>query len=423
MIRYIYFLVLFILIKQTTAQTTKAELFNQIEKAGGVHFAYPEHEISSQSPVPDGYIPFYMSHLGRHGSRYLISDTDYKSIIDIFERAAQKNELTPLGREVLGRLNLLWREVQWRGGDLSPRGVREQRGIASRLYGSYPELFGADSKVTACATTVVRCVLSMDAFCERIKEFSPETPIDRNAGEKWQRFLNHHTKQAIAYRSAEDTWKPEYNKFEKAHVKPQRMMAALFTNSKSVEKEMKAEKIMWGLFAIAEGMQNVETKISFFDIFTKDELVDLWQCKNLKTYLNDGNSALSKGIMMENAKPLLRSILDSSAQIIANGGRGADFRFAHDGNIIPLAMLLHLKGCYSSVSDANKVFLAWSDFKVAPMAGNIQFVFFRKKDGNPDDILVKILLHENEITVPPVKTVDGVHYRWKDLRQFYESLL
>jgi len=115
--------------------------------------------------------------------------------------------------------------------------------------------------------------------------------------------------------------------------------------------------------------------------------------------------------------------LDSSAQIIANGGRGADFRFAHDGNIIPLAMLLHLKGCYSSVSDANKVFLAWSDFKVAPMAGNIQFVFFRKKDGNPDDILVKILLHENEITVPPVKTVDGVHYRWKDLRQFYESLL
>jgi hypothetical protein len=168
-------------------------------------------------------------------------------------------------------------------------------------------------------------------------------------------------------------------------------------------------------------MQNIDTKVTFYDLFTKQELFDLWQCKNYKTYVNDGNAALNGGIMMQNAKPLLKNMLDSAEQVIKSGGTGADFRFAHDGNIIPLAMLLHLEGCYQSESDPMAFYSAWSDFKVAPMAGNIQMVFFKhKKTGN---IIVKMLLNENEVLVPMVKSNISPYYQWQDLQRFYKTLL
>ena len=84
-------------------------------------------------------------------------------------------------------------------------------------------------------------------------------------------------------------------------------------------------------------------------------------------------------------------------------------------------MLLHLDGCFNSVSDANEYYKAWSDFKVAPMAGNIQMIFYRKNKSN--DILVKFLLHEKEIMVPPVETDIAPYYHWADVKAYYTSLL
>ena len=418
--RAIYCVVFFFVANWVSAQTSREEVFNNIEKTAGVYFAYPEKEIKPQTPPPTGYAPFYISHFGRHGSRYLISDDEYKSMIDIFEDAKKDKTLTILGMDVLNRLKLLWREVEWRGGDLSPLGIREQRGIAERMYKDYPVVFDKGSKISACATTAVRCVLSMDAFCERLKEFDPALTIERNSGVKWQRYLNYHTENAIAYRSAANTWKPRHRQFEKDHVRPYRLMKSLFVNQNFVDKKTTQENIMWALFTIAGGMQNVETNVSFYDIFTKEELFDLWQCKNYKSYVNDGNCTLNGGIMMDNAKPLLENIIDSAEKIISTHGIGADFRFAHDGNIIPLALLLHLDGSYNSVSDPAIFYKAWSDFKVAPMAGNIQIIFFRK-DMN-SDILVKFLQNENEVLVPPVKSDIQPYYRWSDILAFYKKL-
>lgn len=418
--KYICFLSVLLLYNTAWPQASKEEIFDNIEKTAGVYFAYPEKEISSKSRAPRGYKPFYISHLGRHGSRYLINDNEYKDIINILEEAQKQHILTDLGKDVLRRLQLVWTEVEFRGGDLAPQGVREQRGIAQRMYQSYPEIFKKDSKIDACATTIVRCVLSMDAFCERLKELNSSLSISRNSGAKWQRFLNYHTEKAIAYRSAEDTWKPGYNQFKKVHVSPERLIKSLFISTNFSDKKTTPETIMWGLYVIASGMQNIETKVTFYDIFTKQELFDLWQCRNYKIYVNDGNYAGNGGIMMDNAKPLLKSIIDSAEQAINRNSKGADFRFAHDGNIIPLAMLLHLKDNYNSVSNPDDFYKAWCDFKIAPMAGNIQIVFFRKKKSK--DILVKFLQNENEVLIPTVKSNILPYYHWEDVLKFYKSL-
>ena len=403
------------------AQTTQQEMFETPEKTAGVYYAYPSKDIVAYTPAPKGYEAFYISHFGRHGSRYLISDNDYKEVLDLFENANKNAALTDLGKDVLKRLQQLWSEVEFRGGDLSVIGVQEQRGIAERMYNLYPKVFTKEAQVDASATTVVRVALSMDAFCERIKEFNPSLQISRNSGIKWQRYLNYHTPEAIAFRSAKDTWKEEYQKFEAKHLNPDRLVNSLFSDNDYIIKKVNPETVMKKLFAIAGGMQNVETKLNFYDLFEKQELFDLWQCTNYRLYVNDANSAINNGLMFENQKPTLKNILENANKIIASKGKGATLRFAHDGNIIPLAMLLHLEGTYNSISDTDKFYEAWSDFKVAPMAGNIQIVFFRKPKS--DDILVKFLLHEKEILVPTVKTDIAPYYNWRDVESYYKSLL
>lgn len=418
---YLSLLFSIVSISLLVGQTTKEELFATPEKTAGVYYAYPEKDIVPYTQPPKGYEPFYISHFGRHGSRYLISDRDYKDVLDRFEDAYNNNALTDLGKDVYSRLQQVWKEAELRGGDLSKKGVQEHRGIAERMYAAHPQVFSKDGKYSACATTIVRCVLSMDAFCERLKELNPQMQIERNSGIKWQNYLNHHTREAIAFRSAKYTWREAHRKFQQEHVKPERLIRSLFSDEQFVLYKVNPEETMWQLFSIAGGMQNIETELSFYDIFEKQELFDLWQCKNYKLYVNDANGAINNGLMFENCKPLLKNILESAENIISTNGKGADLRFAHDGNIIPLAILLHLDDCYNSVSNPDEYYKAWSDFKVAPMAGNIQIILFRKKSS--DDILVKFLLHEKEIMVPPIHTDMAPYYHWEDVKAYYTSLL
>ena len=53
------------------------------------------------------------------------------------------------------------------------------------------------------------------------------------------------------------------------------------------------------------------------------------------------------------------------------------------------------------------------------MAGNIQIVFFRNKSG---DVLVKFMLNEREVKVP-VTTDCAPFYHWKDVKDYYNSIL
>ena len=66
------------------------------EQMGGIYYAYPEYKAAKYTAVPEDFIPFYMSHYGRHGSRWMTSDARYEWIISQF---ADKRNLTKLGKK------------------------------------------------------------------------------------------------------------------------------------------------------------------------------------------------------------------------------------------------------------------------------------------------------------------------------------
>lgn len=69
------------------------------EQTGSIYYAYPVPS-STYTPAPTGYEPFYISHYGRHGSRWMTADERYTEVICVFDSLYQCSELTPLGVDV-----------------------------------------------------------------------------------------------------------------------------------------------------------------------------------------------------------------------------------------------------------------------------------------------------------------------------------
>ena len=61
----------------------------------------------------------------------------------------------------------------------------------------------------------------------------------------------------------------------------------------------------------------------------------------------------------------------------------------------------------------------WCDFRITPMAGNVQMIFYRNSSG---DVLVKFLLNEQETSIPIV-TDCAPYYHWKGVEAFYRAEL
>ena len=142
------------------------------EQMGGVYYAYPI-ETGTDKPqlqsAPAGYEPFYISHYGRHGSRWLTNDARYQWVNKHFD---DDKNLTKLGKSVKKRLAKVWKNAKGNGGQLTALGARQHRGIARRMYQNFPQLFTKDAHLTAHSSTVNRCKVSMENFVDELKQLS-----------------------------------------------------------------------------------------------------------------------------------------------------------------------------------------------------------------------------------------------------------
>ena len=116
-------------------------------------------------------------------------------------------------------------------------------------------------------------------------------------------------------------------------------------------------------------------------------------------------------------KEVLDSIVSTADQVILAGVPTASLRFSHDSSVLPLTYLMGLKEAVGASTDIPNIYKTISIDKIIPMAANIQMIFYRK--AGSDDILMKVLLNENETTIPALKTDNPPYYHWKDVREFF----
>ena len=422
------------------AQTAREEIEANKYLAGSNYLDYDRQMTTKAlTPAPKGYTPFYMSHYGRHGSRWLISKDAYTSVVEPMQKAKAQGKLTTKGEEVLQQLESFVRlpvpnfpalggkyeGAQLRLGDLSTVGERQHHGIAKRMAQNFPEIFKAkDVAIDARSTVVVRCILSMVAECEELMAANPTARIHNDASEALQYYMNAPRTGLIrAMREKSRDTKRQFG----ALIKPDRLMRVLFNDQQWVNDSVKATDLMSQLFEITTNMQSHDVNIHLYPLFTMDELYDQWRTRNIRWYIDYGPAPQTGGVMPFSQKNLLRNIIETADTVTQTQ---ATLRFGHEVCVMPLACLLELDQCGVAVNDLNELDKYWRNYKIYPMGCNIQLIFYRpEKTGssrlspaNSKDILVKALLNERECTLP-IPTTQYPYYNWSELRQYYLNKL
>ena len=414
--KYTLALLLGLVAAGASAQTSKREMFADLDRTGSTYFAYPGPSQKVLTPAPAGYEPFYISHYGRHGSRYMTDNKYYVRAIAPMDSAAKLGLLTPKGEEVLEKLKKGYEDAYLRDGELTQLGAQQHRGIARRMYERFPELLGQPLKVDARSSTSGRCMISMFNFCWELQGMNPDLEITMAASEHDMPFVVSDSKVKPEVTPEAEAIHRKFSDYRDGTYKSDRLMKVLFKDVKKVDSFVDGPDLMKSLYNVAQDFQSLpELGLSMTDIFTKEELFHIWTGSNASWLRQSGIVPGSTPMYLQ--KKAVRDTMESIAdRVIREGVPAATLRFSHDSSVLPLAYLIGLKETQGAGSDPKNVYKNVSIDKIIPMAGNIQLVFYRKEGS--DDILVKFLLNENETSIP-VKTDCAPYYHWSDVKRYW----
>ena len=402
-----------------TAQTSRTELRAHLDLAAGNYCNYP-NPTGHVTPAPDGYEPFYVSHYGRHGARYMTDNNHYKYTISKIDTAKTLGLLTAYGEDVLRRLNIAYEDARKRAGDLTPLGGRQHRAIAHRLCVNYPTLMQQPITVKANSSTVRRCMLSMANFCQELMIMNPSLTITMDASEHDMYYIIPNDSIAIPKSETDGPLYEKLDKFRHEMLNGRHQFEMLFTDPERVGTFTDHYKFTNGLWNIAADMDCLpELGLSFKDLFTDDEYIDGFRAYNASWCLWEGLMPGSQHNYYA-IYPLLKNFLDEAEQMVASGKSGVRLRFGHDSVVLPFSFILGVKEAIGGTDDMENLHNYFALFRLIPMAGNVQMIFFRKQGS--DDILVKFLMNENETSVP-IKTDCYPFYHWKDVDAYYRNML
>lgn len=444
------------------AQTTDAELAAHPEYTASGAMPYPEPGKNIKyTKAPAGYKPFYISHYGRHGSRYHHSADEYKYIAETLAKADSANALTPLGKQINALAQALKAEALPRTGDLTQAGVHQHMGIAKRMAKNFPEVF-KDRKaagkgkvaphVKAYASTSGRCIVSMAAFIGEFRTHFPKIEPELLSGKSYMPFICAFDWGKLDYSRAPAYTAESDKLWQNVDTKP--LLKKLFADSAYAAKNIDAGQFYNRLLEITDLFPGMDSALvasvekaagapvsKLREIYTPEERTTRWKAQNAWWYSLLGTSPLiNKSNGTDFAKPTLQNILDEADTVLAgNEPVAATLRFGHDAGLLPLAALMQLPVANAKVADLSKLHEQWTDFRVIPMAANLQIIFYRKGDASPapakgtspapangasPDVLVKVLYNEIEQTLPVPcegKCPAAPYYRWEDFHEFYSK--
>lgn len=381
-----------------------------------LHHNYEAPSKIVDTPAPKGYKPFYVSHYGRHGSRYHYTFGYMDSPIAVLDSLYAHDLLTDEGNSVLNDLTVLRKAHDGQLGYLTHKGAAQHQDISRRLYERCPEVFcQKDRKEIYCVSTdVQRCIQSMANFCVQIARENPELHLTMDAGERFKRYLcNTDGVPGVGKREAF-----VMDSVLTANLDPSRLLAAWTTSPEEAVKFMKhgPEKFFVDVLWAGSIGQCLDIEDPYvYRYFNLDELYALWAYNDVRYYNFMNATVENKRSRDLVGARILSDIIEKADAAVAGNDHAADLRFGHDTGLAPTFSTLRVKGLEKERKMADAIDGVWYGFRDMPMASNLQMIFYRNKKG---DVLVKLLRNEVETTIPALKAVSGPYYRWDDLRGF-----
>lgn len=382
------------------------------------YYIYPDSIITPLTPSPEGKKPFYISHYGRHGSRYISSRSGYDIPYVMMQQADSLNELTEEGQKVLHEMNIIMRNTENRWGELTGFGKKQMQQIGQRMAERFPEVLCPGARVTGVSTTVARCIESMGACLMQMLQVCPQLQVTMKSSERYQWYMNHQDKKLRrGYMTPEA--KKAYDAYIAHRMGNTRLMELIFKNPDIVKEVVDEEQFSYYLMKMGLFQLNINYNQSTYlmTLFDTDDLYLMWQIDNAIWYIQHGACKLNGGSQPYSQRYLLRQMIADADSCIRLDHPGAQLRFGHETVVLPLVCLIGVNGFDLETDNLDELEeKGWWCSSVFPMASNLQFIFYRSHPKDPD-VLFKVLLNEEEATLP-LQPVSGPYYRWTDFRQY-----
>ena len=378
-------------------------------KAYGTDYPY-EFETTQLTPAPRGYKPFYISHYGRHGSRYYWNERLYNELDTLLAVANEKDLLTEEGKAFYGNFMDACEELMTGISELTELGWQQHQQIARTMYERFPEVFWNGGNVLAIASLSGRCVLSMSAFCQELVQCNPKIEIR----EQSSRFTLDYVAPNDSKNPARREWPKAKPKFENNRASfardttlQHKVLTRVFKSTDGLPGNMR--RVADNLVSLYTSLPSIDHEGMMGNILTDADIVQNWETDNLGTY---------SWVFADQYRsiPILRDIIAKADAVLdGTSDRLADLRFGHDSYIGPMTVLMGLDGADLDPEDPYAVKDCYQNWKTCK-ASNIQLIFYRSPE--TPDILVKCLLNGFEVSLP-IPTDTFPYYPWPALRTFY----
>ncbi|MBR1575630.1 MAG: hypothetical protein IJ654_04185 [Bacteroidales bacterium] len=379
------------------------------------------------TPAPAGYKPFYVSHFGRHGSRYHTSAKAFVPTVTTFRELDQKGLLTDTGRIVMRIIDTLQTLHDDMSGYLTQVGSLEHQGVAERLYERCPRVFRQRGRrdVLAVSSTVVRCNQSMMNFCTALKGKAPALDFHYYTNGRTDEALTRvrHGGRNPIYPPKDDSME-KVDSIRRSRIDPTLFAHRMFTDSAAAAaciKNGNMQSFMGTLISHGVIGQCLDEKVEpIYPYFTEDELFNYWVYRNAATLNAHGFSYENGEVLRRVGKLIVTDILEKADEALSDGStKAADLRFSHDGGVLPLIFYLGLEGNDHTWRLGEEWEHGWYAFQQIPMCTNVQMIFYKNRK---DDVLVKFLHNERETTITRLQPWKGPYYKWADLRPYLQAL-
>ncbi len=385
------------------------------ERTASVYHSY-EFEPIADTPPPDGFRPFYISHYGRHGSRNLTGSA-VSDVMGALEKANKRNALTKTGRSLLADMRKIAAVHDEMNGQLTERGAWEHQRLARRMAERFPEVFSRRRRVHCRSSVSPRVLIRQANFTMALKDAAPQLEFDFATGERHHKVINplhwaRMDKPDVATRSEKIA-----ESFAKDGIDPKPLVERIFTAGNPPKKPIKFAQALFECASICQCCRCELDGLDIYRFLEAGEIKALSRSMSARHYLVMANSEEFGEFVSASEAKLGRDIAARAEAAIADGRIAADLRFGHDSGLWPLAGFMEFEGPGDRVKFADSPSNCPS-WKWLPMAANFQMILYRNAKG---EVLVKFLWNEREMRVRGVTPVSGPYYKWSDIRPRMEG--
>ncbi|POX64085.1 histidine-type phosphatase [Streptomyces sp. Ru62] len=373
----------------------------------------PQQDPRGHQRPPAGFEPVFTENVSRHGSRAATDSEDGDLVLALWDQAEAEGQLTGKGEEFGPTVRALEAAMAKVGyGNLSGRGKRELADTAVRMQRRLPALFKeiADDgeRIDVVSSGQGRAVDSGTAFTDALTEADPALePLIGPARTDKDLLYFHKAAGGAAYRDYIAGDQRLKDTLSRITDQPRTRQAArsvlrkIFKDAfvERITDQVGAAEAVYNLYAIAPAMIEESpggTGWGMERFVSRTDAAWFGYLGDAEDFYEKGPGFADSDITYKMADVLLDDLFRQVEAKRAGTSRlGAELRFTHAEEIIPLAALMGLPGSTQPATPGEPYTYAdnpWRGAAVSPLGANIQWDVFRKGDR----WLVRMLYNEKE---------------------------